>query len=66
FNGAEIPAPVEEQDGPLCEGVYSFTLTIYNPNNAYYAWAISKCTDDPDSIWQGLIDIINNDFFSKF
>jgi len=65
FNGEELPETIELPDGLLCEGEYSFNLTIYKPDHQY-AWAISKCTDDPDSIWQGLIDIINNDFFSKF
>jgi len=50
---------------------YSFLLEFFEPplngkDRGNYAWIICKCEEQPDTVFQGLIDIFENDFITKF
>jgi len=52
-----------------CQNI--FILHFYEPtqidkSRGRYAWVICKCQEEPDTIFQGLIDIFEKDFISKF
>jgi len=54
----------------MCEAQYMFTIAFFEPtdsyNTPYNAWAFSKCSDNPDQIFQGLIDILEDNFITQF
>jgi hypothetical protein len=64
YNGLQIPFVSESVH--ILSGNICFSLSIYEPNNNQYAWTISKCTDNPDPIFQGLAVIIETSFMSVF
>ncbi|MBU1023093.1 hypothetical protein KKB99_02295 [bacterium] len=45
---------------------YIFVLAFSEPNDLARDWVISKCIDEPDEIWQGLIDILETNFMGQF
>jgi hypothetical protein len=45
---------------------YIFTLAFSYPDESLNVWSISKGTNEPDAIWQGLIDIIEENIISQF
>lgn len=55
----------------MCEAQYMFTIAFYEPTSgyetSYNALAFSKCSDNnPDSIYQGLINLIQTNYLSQF
>ena len=66
FEGLEIPYYNTRM--PIGYDNYQFTLSISEPERQddYRAWVISKDMDEPDSIMQGLIDILENNFINRF
>lgn len=71
FNGEEHEGKIQPYWASsffLTEGNYMFTLAFLEPNSPYgnYYWMISKSTDTPDNIWNGLIAKIEANFINQF
>jgi len=73
FEGVNFPLEtIVSPNLPSCEHYhYAFSLTIFEPSindrsRLNHAWVIVKCADKPDPVLQGLIDIFENNFISKF
>jgi hypothetical protein len=64
YTGLEIP--YESYGSLINDGENRFLLSIYEPENCNNAWTISKCSDNPDPILQGLLDIMETNFMSVF
>ena len=69
FDGSEydgLDIPYESWGAHIRGANNCFSLSIYEPENNFDAWTISKCSDDPDPILQGLCDIMETNFMSVF
>jgi len=73
FNGDEyqgLPTPYLTQTTFINKKRYNFILIIFEPDGAKSeydaAWAISKSVDEPDTIFQGLINRLENNFINQF
>lgn len=68
FNGEEYDEEetIETERIFICRKEHMFTLTFIKPGSSTEAWAIHKCTDEPDLIMQGLIDILELHFIDEF
>jgi hypothetical protein len=69
FNGDEftgLQQPYHSRYTHINDGNYIFVIAFGEPNESGREWAISKSTDQPDEIWQGLIDIIDENFVGMF
>ena len=62
FDGTEFDGsdPYDSDRMHVSEASYEFTMYFLKPNDAYYAWGISKCMDDPDEELLGLIEILTS------
>jgi hypothetical protein len=70
FSGDEFTGLTQPYESPktfINEDNYVFVIQIYYPNDHHRdCWVISKCINEPNEIWQGLIDILEENFISQF
>jgi len=75
FQGISIPYEVPTDGDYLCAKrkacQYVFLLEFFEPSangkdRGNYAWVICKCQEKPDIVFQGIIDIFEKKFISKF
>jgi hypothetical protein len=69
FNGEEyagLELPYLSDTGYINNDNYVFILNFTDINDLNHCWVISKCINEPNEIWQGLIDILEENFISQF
>jgi hypothetical protein len=69
FNGEEysgLQLPYMSDTGYINSDNYVFVLNFTDINDVNHCWVISKCIVEPNEIWQGLIDILEENFISQF
>jgi hypothetical protein len=66
YTGLQQPYPAPGRLINNSDSDYIFALAFSEPNDSVNVWTISKSTNEPDAIWQGLIDIIEENIISQF
>jgi len=68
FNGLDIPYVTDSRC--MNPKNYCFTLAFYDPNDTSLkhdrAWVISESANEPTEIFQGLINLLENNLISQF
>ena len=69
FNNDEFEGLEQPYSAPriwIDDGNYIFVVSFSETTDLANDWVISKCIDEPNEIWQGLIDILEENFISQF
>lgn len=66
YTGLQQPYPAPGRFINNGDSDYTFALAFSEPNDSVNVWSISKGTNEPDAIWEGLIDIIEEHIISQF